>query len=302
MNNCYLEKIVMENNDNFECLLIKPNTIKHISWIDIDYSKKIANMNIYESITTNADNFIEILATKLNISKYNISDLSVKTEIIAEEPYYVYELLYVDLNKHIEYQGDENLNEVASLLNTNGDNIFSTALLFKNYFPSLSESMTLVNVTTLDIQNILYNRVNTKIVTWDWDNNWKEIEVIGDLNIFAKNYFEDCDYKKLEIGFLMHNINIWYIEEEYGEKNICGSLIGSLIQKPLEKCIWFTLISDDLRGNITLQEINKIIYLSNKLTSFKTPPELIEDKIDNLGRKIIYNKYKVLDFIYNKNI
>jgi hypothetical protein len=294
--NYYLEEIIMETSNNFECLLIKANNIDNISWLDSDYPNKLANLDIYESITTNKQNFIEILATKLNIKEYNIKNLSVKTEIIAEESYYLYELLYIDLNDNKEYHIEQNFNGVASLLNINEDKIFSNALLFKNYFPSLTDSMTLISVTTLDIQNILYNRVNTKIVIWDLDNKWKEIEISGDLSNYANIFFENYDYKKIEFFFLMHNINIWYIDDDYGEKNICGSLI----KNPLEKCLWFTLKSDELRGNLTLNEIEKIIYLSTKLSTYCTPSELLEEKIDIYGRKIINNKYKILDLLYNK--
>jgi hypothetical protein len=56
--------------------------------------------------------------------------------------------------------------------------------------------------------------------------------------------------------------------------------------------------SEKYRANLTLDEINKIIKLSLKLKEYKTPSEFIEEKNDHLGRKIIYNKYKVLDKIY----
>ena len=68
--------------------------------------------------------------------------------------------------------------------------------------------MNLISITKSDIKNILHSRVNTKIVIWDIENQWQEIEVIGDLTIFAKTFFEDSDYKKIEMGFLLHNINI----------------------------------------------------------------------------------------------
>ena len=76
-------------------------------------------------------------------------------------------------------------------MNTNGDDIYYNALLFKNYLPSLTNSMNLISITKSDIKNILHSRVNTKIVIWDIENQWQEIEVIGDLTIFAKTFFED---------------------------------------------------------------------------------------------------------------
>ncbi len=283
----------MENDNNFECLLIKPNSIKNISWLDLNYPKIISELDIYESVITNKDNFIEIIATKL-LEKYNIPNLSIKNEVIAETTDYFYELLYVDLQDNKEYHNI--VNEVATLININGDTIYSNALLLKNYLPSLTDTLILVDAKTQDIKNILHNRVNTKIVVWDYDNNWREVEVVGDLNNFAKDFFEDYDYQKMELAFLMHNINIWYITDNFGEKNICGSLIS----KPIEKCLWFTMITDELRGNLTLDEVKQIIFLSNNLPSFKTPSELLEEKNDKFGRKIINNKYKILNFMYHK--
>jgi hypothetical protein len=58
--------------------------------------------------------------------------------------------------------------------------------------------------------------------------------------------------------------------------------------------------STEYRGNLTLNEVNKIIHLSKILTDYSTPKEYIDDTNDHLGRKIIYTKYKVLDLMYNK--
>jgi len=293
----------METPSDIMCILIKPYNINGLSWFDSNYPQQIAELNIYDEIIINQENFIEILATKLNISDVDIKNVCVKTEVIAEEPYYIYELLYIDLVDHKKYHNQTIFNGVASLLNTNGDDIYYNALLFKNYLPSLTNSMNLISITKSDIKNILHSRVNTKIVIWDIENQWQEIEVIGDLTIFAKTFFEDSDYKKIEMGFLLHNINIWYLEDIYSEKtNTYTRICGNLLNKPLEKCLWFLLKSDDIRGNLTLNEVNKIIHLSNKLKSYKTPSEFLEETFDNLGRKIINNKYKVLDYLYNQTI
>lgn len=291
----YLEKVIMENNDTFEVLVIKPGTIKHISWMDPEYSKKLMELKLFDSIKTNPDNFLQVIATNLDVNKYKIKDLHVKTEIIGEEPYYLYEMLYVDLEKETDYHNEYNLNELASLININGEQIYSNAIIFRNYIPSLTDSMTLCNVTKKDIERLLHDRVHTKIVTCD-ENKWVEDNIVGDLNNFAQIFFDDEKYHQIEISFLMHNINIWYIPNTFGEKNICGSFI----KKAIEKCLWFTMKSDELRDNLSLEEVKKIIYLSNTLTTYQLPSEFSNEKIDKYGRKIIYNKYKVLDLIYNK--
>lgn len=297
MDNDYIEKILMENNENFECLVILPNSIKDISWLENDYLDKLLNLNIFKSIQTNQDNFIEFLATNLNVDKFQVKNMNVKTEIVGEEPNYVFELMYIDLEKENQYHTDDHFNEMASLINTNGDKIYSNAILFRNYLPSFTDSMTLCNTTKNDLKRLLYDRVHTKIVTWD--EGWKEQRVVGDLNNFANDFFDGEEYKKIELGFLMHNINIWYTTFDLKSKD--KSLCGKIINKPIDKCIWFTMKSDEYRGNLSLDEVNKIIYLSNVLPKYNTPPEFLEDKIDNMGRKIIYNKYKVLDHVFDKN-
>jgi hypothetical protein len=290
-----IDKITTEKNETFDCLIINHGLISDLSWSDPNYLKKLMELDLFESINVNQDNFVEIISTKLNVNKYSdVKNLSVKNEIICEEPYYLYELLYVDLEKETQYHS--NINELASLINSNCDKIYSSAILFRNHLPSLTDSMTMCDVSKQDLERILYERVNTKVVIWD--DEWREDIVLGDLQQYAKIFFEGESYKKLEIGFLMHNINIWYISanSDYLGKKVCGNIIT----KPIEKCIWFTMKSDEYRGNLTLDEVNKIIYLSNKLDNYQTPGELLEEKIDKLGRKIIYNKYKVLDLLYNK--
>lgn len=295
--NCYLDKIIMENNNFFDCLVIKSGTIQQIPWIDPNYASKLMELDLFETVKTNADNFIEVITTYLNINKYKIKDLNVKTEIVAEEPYYLYEILYVDLEKATEYHKDEDLNELASLININWDKIYSNAIIFKNYLPSLSDSMTLCTITKDDLKRILHDRVHTCIVICK-DDELFEDRVVGDINQYAEVFFNNDKIEKIELPFLLHNINIWYSVSKYGEYNLCGNLID----KPIDKCIWFSMKSEEFRGNLTLDEVKKIISLSKILTDYNTPAELLEEKNDNFGRKIIYNKYKVLDWVYNKNL
>jgi hypothetical protein len=294
----YLEKVIMESNEQFDCLIIKPGSISHLVWSDPAYTKKLIQLDLFESITVNQDNFFEILATKLETESFSdVKNLSIKNEIVGEEPYYVYELLYVDLEKETQHHTNEKLNELASLININGEKIYSNAILFRNHLPSLSDSMTLTSVTKTDLERIMYERVHTKIVLWD--ETYREDYVVGDLNTYANIFFDGEHFEKLEIPFLMHNINIWYQIDSTG--GMLGSKVcGDIIKKPIEKCIWFTMKSDDYRGNLSIDEVNKIIYLSKILTNYQTPAQYTEEKTDTLGRKIIYNKYKVLDHMYSQ--
>jgi hypothetical protein len=94
---------------------------------------------------------------------------------------------------------------------------------------------------------------------------------------------------------LLHNINIFYVANEYGE-----DIAPKLIPEKVETALFFTKIDDDFRGNLTLDEVKKIIELSNKLESFEVDEEYMKEEKDELGRNIIKNKYKILEFVYNK--
>lgn len=292
-----ITKIIMENNDNFDCIVIKKGTIKQIEWSSPDYLNKILDLDLIDIVNTNQDNFINFLSSSLEINKYKVKNMDIKKEIITEEPNYIYELLYIDLEKELSYHQPENTNELANLINTNGDTIYSNAILLKTYIPSLSDSIILCSINKMDVKRFLSDRIDTKIVIWD--DEWSETTVMGDLNIYANIFFDNETYYKYEVGFLMHNINIWYttIDVPFNKNK---SLCGNLLNKSIDKCLWFSMKTDEYRGNLSLDEVKKIIYLSTKLSNYNTPPEFVGDKIDKLGRKIINSKYKVLDFLYNK--
>lgn len=302
----FIEEVNMEydpsdNKKDIECLLIKKGSIDHISYGDLDYVSQLLNLNLFEIIKINKDNFIEEITTRLDIKSYNHSNIHVLNEVVSEEPNYTYELMYVAPFESKEdkekFHTEENHNGMATLINTNGDKIYSNAILFKNHVPSLTNSMYLKDMTKSDLFNILNDRVYTKVVIYNGMNEseWKEQVVIGDMTSFANEFFEEEKYYKLEIPFLMHNINIWYNVCKYnGKYDLCGKLID----KQVENCIWFTMKNDEYRGNLTLDEVKKIIHLSKLLDTYETPGQFYEEKLDNLGRKIIYNKYKVLDYMY----
>lgn len=292
----FLEKINVEHTNTFDCLIIKQGMIKNISWQDPNYINKVIDLDYIESITLTSETFLDLLAKNLDVNKFEVSNMSAKTEIVGEEPYYVYELSYIDLENEKKYHTDENINEIANLISINGDKVYSNAILFRNHIPSLSNSMNLCNMTREDLKRLLYKRAYNTIVIGDsFEDKLMEDAVIGDLDIYAKKYFEGEEYKKVELAFLMHNINIWYTIG-ITENKICGNLVN---EKCIDKCIWFTMKTDTYRCNLSLDEVKKIINLSQKLSNYQTPSQFTEEKNDDLGRKIIYNKYKVLDQLYH---
>jgi hypothetical protein len=283
--------VKLENKNNFNIICIKPNDISSFDYNDPAYLKNIFTLNNYKELPINPEKFTEDIGNFLDIKKHD--EIEAKIQFISEDTEHVYEMLYVDIPK--EKQKKEIENQLASLINTNGDNIYGNAIILKTHLPLNSNNMCFQDITVEDLQRLLFYRANNIIVTYN-DELWKENTVSGDINIFADNFFGEDKYriKKKEIAFLMHNINIWYTTFEYAEEKICGNVINDKI----DKCFWFSKMTDIYRTNLKLDEVKKIIKLSEVLESYEPSKELMKDEIDNIGRKIVKNKYRILNKVY----
>jgi len=299
------EKLTTENNEEFNCAVINidnSSIINSVDWRDPEYSRKVLEFDLVSYQDTNTETFVKSMALGLNIGKYNIEGLPIKTETIADyysptvtntyKPSYVYDMSYIDFSNNREFMTEDNMNHLGNLFSVNGDIIHSNAVIFKNRIESQTDSMIMDVITKEDLQNILYNKVHTLIVTWD--EEWKEQRVVGDLHNFANDFFDGEKIYKTEFAFLKYNINIWYTMIDGGSM----TLLGKLLKRPIEKCIIFTMNTYDCRGSLSLDEVNKIIKLSKVLPNFDVPSEYNEEKTDNINRKIVWNKYKLLDRLY----
>jgi len=285
------DKIKFENdlNDEITLFYVKPNKITDRDWTEPDYLSNLVNSNFCEIIKTTPGKYIETIGTYLNIEKYDYPD--VKVSIIHEEENYMYELLYI--NTTPKYHTEDQENQFALMLQNNGDTkIYGTMLLMKSYLPINSYSMKIDTIKKKDIIRMLKNRANTSVVIYE-DDEYRQERVFGPMDLFANMYFKDDYYEKYEIPFLKHNLNIWYVKDEY-----CDKPFPKLLNKNIDKCIIFTLINDNYRGNLYLDEFNKIKYLSNKMKTFKPDVKYLTDEKDELGRDIIKNKYRVLHMTY----
>ena len=209
-------------------------------------------------------------------------------------------------------QQEENKNEFATLLSIEGDIIYGNAIVTKTYIPSnivyqdnmgdIIYDMNYSNIIPENIENMLYLRANTKMVSFDADtDSYQEISIFGPLDKFAETFFAEAkyNYKKLEIGFLKHNLNIWYSTSEYGNFGVFGNLLDKNIC--IDKMLVFTMWTNTYRCNFTLEEFNKIKFLSKKINiDYKIPTELIDESYDKINRIIIKNKYRILNIIYSK--
>jgi len=283
-------KILDENP--FHILLIEPGKIEHLDWNNPDYIHNLVNMPFVKTFEIEPNKFFEKIYTLLQI-KSDDENKHLMTEPISDEPNFIYEIIYIDsLNK----KSNLVYNELATMLHLEHEKINGNCIVIKSHVPTLSINMKFTDMTSSELHKILRRRGFTTVVTWE--DGWREDEFYGDLENYANKLFEDEKYFKLEIAFLKYNLNIWYLKSEYGTKDVCGTFINV----PIEKCFIFTMITDTIRGCITKDEVNKILELSKVLTPpFRPDNKWFEDEKDQYGRKIIKNKYKILDNVYYEN-
>lgn len=280
------KELNFENKNNFNFILININNLESFKWSEPNYLDNILGLDIYSTNNTNSENFLNNVIDGLDVNTHNEnSDAMIETQIIAEFPEYIFEMVYINNVK----KEDKYKNDLASLLIRNGETIYGNAIIFKTSLPIDNENNLFVDINKTDIKFILENRIKTKVVIYDGE--WKEIEVIGNLEDYAKEFFDDI-YLKFESPFLKHNINIWYEKLDGVNSYVCGKILN----KPIYKCLWFTMISDEYRGSLSLNEVNTIIKLSNHLIfPYEPPSEWLIDEKDVYGRDKIKNKYRILE-------
>jgi len=117
-------EITMENTNDFDIMVINKGAILTDiinNYNDPNYVRKIIKLGLCKIITVNKDTILQAFADHLETERYTDNDY-INNEVIGEEPYYIYELLYVDLEKNKNHRDK---NDFASLININGDVIYS---------------------------------------------------------------------------------------------------------------------------------------------------------------------------------
>ena len=222
-----------------------------------------------------------------NLDKYTNQELEAKYSELTKK-------FYMTRNPQVK-------NQMATLININGDKVYGNALITKTKLPLESKNMYFEDMTKEDLYKMLYNRANKKIVLYDIDSEeFRDERTILPIDQYADKYFEEDKYKvkKVELFFLKHNINIWYVVSDFGIENLCGKLIPGKI----EKCIIFSRMNEVYLADLSLNEFKKIKYLSTVLTDFHAGEEHYSEETDELNRKVIKNRYRVLNIEYKKHI
>ena len=288
------EEMKMENEGEFQIIVIKPNNIENFDYNLPNYMEEITNQDFFEEIKVRQENFQEKIAECLRIKQFN--GKQVDTNTFYEEKGYIYELMFLNLTK--EQQSDETENQLASLMDINGEKLYGYVMIFKTHIPIDSNKMVFCDLCVKDIAKIMNERANTKLVLYE-EEQWREEGVKGPIDNFGDKFFEEDKYhiKKTEFAFLRHNINIWYTKSEYGEDKVCGKLLDERI----DKCMWFSMATDTVRSHLTLDEVKKIIKLSEVLNDYNTKSDMIKEERDNFNRNILKTKHRILENIYNKH-
>lgn len=289
-----LEEMKFENKNSFQILVIKPSKISDLDWNHPDYLNALLNQSFFESKNIKPEEYAEVLANTLQVNKFEGIN-NAQTNIFAEEQEYLYEISYLEVPD--KNKSDDIKNEMGSLININGDDIYGNVILYKTHLPLESKSTIFTNMEKKDLFRILDDRANPKAVVYN-NEHWEQKQ-ITEMQKFSDDLFDEDKYKvkKLEIPFLLHNINIWYVEDKYGESEVCGKLVDKL----MEKCILFSRINDEKRTNLYLDDVKKIIELSNKLDNYIVNPEFTKEEKDELGRDIVKNRFRVLNEVYKSS-
>ena len=279
------QKDIKHNNTNsIDIVVIPPNIIKHTMKHSEPNFLSIA-LSALTIQKLNPDNFLEDYAKYLDIKKYKMDET--KKFIIYETKNYIYELFFA-----IKKDGnnmEETRNDLGSLLDIESNYVFGNCILMKT---DVSENMKLVDISKEDVYNLLHNRGNPKGIVCT-DEDFYE-DVITNLDVYKKKIFkEDRIYKK-EIIICNYSLTFYFNKNEYG-----NVLIPGYIDTPCDYMVIVSNWTNNMRETITLEEFNMIKGLL-MLKKYEFDKDIIKEKKDNLGRNIIYSKYRILTTMYNR--
>lgn len=296
------KKYHLDNIAPFDAIVIKTNILDQdvYDWANADYMESLFNTEYCSIVQLShiPEEFLKQIATILETDKY--VEPYVAPHIIGYDMNNTYEIIYNEFVAGKENVDNIKYNMIASIVDVQGQNIFGNAIILKLKTPYNDNTSIYCDITKKDIVDFLNKRVHTTVVIYE-DDVFREETISGDTDYFSKVFFEE-DYSriiKIEIPFLLHNINIWYIKDEYGTEGVFGNLIDKNIK--VFKGVIFTNVTNTMRGNITLVEVEKIINLSNVLDSFILSDSEKEINNDDNMKKVLKNKYRILENIYNKH-
>ncbi len=281
----------------FEILVIKPNNVSHLDFNNVNYITDILNQECFESIKTNSEEIASVFANKLNPD--NIDNTIAVTNICYETYDKLYEICFLDIPE--EKKGNENYNDIASILDITQDKIFGNVILLKTNLPIDDVSMKLISTTKNDIRSILDARINHQGVFVDTDGKYQEMS-FRDINKKLKELYGDLsDLKKFEIAFLKHNFTMYYINNEF---DILNNYVSDIAEQKIYGDVFITsMVTKEIFTNISIKEVEQILAISKfGAESWKPDPKYEEEDRDHLERRIIKSKFRILNNKYKELI
>jgi len=283
-----MENQLLPQEQSFTGLLINPHDISTLNFKSPDYREILLNLDIYQEITLTPQNLAEELYSGLNLNDF--SKVSINSMTLWETPEYLYEMIHLDLP--LDYLPEKIYNGMANLLKNEINHIFGKVILVKTKLSLDNDNYQMVNCTKKDLEDILINRVRHYGVKVDLDGEIEQFEFWYDPKETINNFFPD-GHSFIEDTFLQHNLQIYYTKGT-------NKIMENLIHTKTEQIMILTKITNDFYGNFTLDEFNKIVKLLKNNYPKETPAEWLEEKKDEYNRKIIFNKYHVLNKAFSK--
>ena len=296
-----MENNLDKNKTTFQVMLVEPNDIGEQDWANADYIRSVLDTDYahFKQVTLPNNDDREYLKDLGLLLKYpEFNKPIIESHVIAIEKDYVYEIIYMKFEPKDEDVDKIKANGVGILFDMQGDPVFNNVILQKLYSPLDGSEKRYVDITIKDLEHIMYKRLNTTVIVYE-DDEFREEEIPGPTEKFGELFFQDeyTSVRKKELCFLKHNINVWYLTDNQFGNHITGKLLEN--NPKIFKCAFFSLLTNDRRDNLYLEELKKIIELSNHLEKFTL--ELNEDIPEDF-EILKKNKYQLLWDYHKHNV
>lgn len=305
----------------FQIILIKPNEFdindipfkispneeyKEVNRDNIfDIKSNYVNFDLYkekfsefiEVIDVDENNFMETVVDKIQLDDKHYGDV----RDCYDEPNNIYQVMFRLISQYDNRNNLEN-NILASLLTYEKELIYGNVVLFKTNLPKDSYDMNNKDVTLNDLVKIIMNNIyhtgvyfdNSKIEQIFYNNDY---EIVDPFNRFKKRTDLEQIMKDEKYGFqkkeiLKYNMQFIFDSESHDDIN---DPMSRLILGPIRGK---GLISSPSENNNSFYDISReeVIDLLKVSPNFELTNDELNENNDNDNRKIVKNKYRILNF------
>ena len=244
-----------------------PNHVENVKDLLKNYINNNCSEIYYSDNYENKDLFYEDLFLKFteNDEEYNQGN----TIIIFANEKYMYEMIYLEYSINEHEKTDNDINQLASIINIELLPIFSNCAVIKTSFDN---EYKLCNMTKNDIFDILFYNFYHEGLLIDTNNNMQNILFSGESpSNFIGNKFKMDNPINL-FGFTF----VCYVEDG----NEVNQIVSNLFGKEYKGRVYITLLCINTNKkfwNLTKQTINDIIEINKNLEKVN----LLEKELDN---------------------